>query len=148
MRASGREPWLLSGRRLDPVDADGRAVHLASPARAGLVLPAILLAALMAQLTAPPTDRPAQARPLSADMTVAANADALLRENQADSNFGADITLEVGKVNIGSTSSLRYAWVGFAPLSAIPPGSRVTAARLEVDLIAATGAGPLHRHRP
>ena len=66
MRASGREPWLLSGRRLDPVDADGRAVHLASPARAGLVLPAILLAALMAQLTAPPTDRPAQARPLEA----------------------------------------------------------------------------------
>ncbi|MBK7782059.1 MAG: hypothetical protein IPJ58_15085 [Ardenticatenia bacterium] len=67
----------------------------------------------MAQLTAPPTDRPAQARPLTADLTVAANADALLRENQADSNFGADI-------------SLRYAWAGFAPLSAIPAGSRFT----------------------
>lgn len=97
----------------------------------------------MAQLTAPPTDRPAQARPLTADLAVAANADALLRENQADSNFGADITLEVGKVSIGTASNLRYAWVGFAPLSAIPAGSRVTAAHLEIDLIAATGAGSL-----
>lgn len=129
-----------SGSRIDARSAPGlRRIA------AGLVVPLALSVPLI--LTAPAQAGPpvgaAGIRAVNADLSVDANADALLRENQADSNFGADITLEVGKVSIGSSSSLRFAWVGFAPLGAIPPGSRVTAARLEIDLIAASGAGSL-----